>query len=231
MLDLLVHEPWREEDERDGRERRDRRPAPRAQRVEAGDDDHRDEHGTAPRPASGSEPEERARTTAAEASVQRVRSARTATSTPPVASATASVSGWYIADARTSAGDAATSTSATRWSARRSGHSSPGEEQDEDAGREPGRGGEQLPGPLRVPQAERRRQPAERAGEGEPERRRVPDAGLGLGRQPVLGETTSAYRVVRERVVAAQPVVVPGVPGEERRLRGEHRRDGAPVAA
>ena len=106
-----------------------------------------------------------------------------------------------------------------------------GEEEDEDAGHEPGCGSEQLPGALRVPQAERRRQPPERAGQREPERRGVPDARLGLGRQPVLARDDVGVPLVRERVVAAQPVVVPGVPGEERRFRDEHRRDGAPVAA
>jgi hypothetical protein len=79
-------------------------------------------------------------------------------------------------------------------------------------------------------EAEGRRQAAERAGEREPERRRVPDPRLGQGRQPVLARDDVGVPLVRERVVAAQPVVVPGVPDEQRRLRDQDRRRGAPVA-
>jgi hypothetical protein len=77
------------------------------------------------------------------------------------------------------------------------------EEEDEDAGHEAGRSGEELSGSLRVLEAERCRQAAERAGEREPERRRVPDARLRLGGQPVLARDDIGVLLVREGVVAA----------------------------
>ena len=68
------------------------------------------------------------------------------------------------------------------------------EQEDENADREAGRCGEKLSGALRMRPAQRRREPSEPAGEGEPERRRVPDAGLGRGGSRYSVETIFAYR-------------------------------------
>ena len=106
-----------------------------------------------------------------------------------------------------------------------------GEQEHETADRQAGRRGEQLSGALRMRPPQRRRDASEPAGEREPERRRVPDAGLARRGQSVLRGDDLRVPVVRERVVSAEPVVPPGVRDEQRRLRGEDRADGERVPA
>ena len=99
------------------------------------------------------------------------------------------------------------------------------DQDDKGAGRDTRRGREQLARALEVPPTEPFRCPTQPAREGEPQRWRMPRAGLGLGGQPEVRGDDVGVEVVRERVVAAQPVEAPRVAEEQHRLGEEdHRR-------
>ena len=230
VLDLLVHEPGREQDERRGRERRGGRPPAAGPRVEARDDDDRDEHGKRPGTRQRRQPEKAARD---EARRDRPGGAQAADGDHDTAGRERHRECLGVVhrrrpDERGRGGDEHERHQVERPPA---GPELPREEEHEHAGRKTGGRREELTGPLDVLPPGGRREAAETAGEGEPERRRVPDTGLVLRRQPVVGRDDVGVAVVGEGVVAPEPVVVPGVPGEERRLGGQDPADRERVPA